>query len=151
MEQTGSKQALVVAKEMSELPTLIFSKAKFQIFEKNELSPPQISVLQILYDNPSGMKMSDLAGKMHSSTPSATGIVSRLVEKKFVIRGDDPKDRRIVTASITKKGEMVLREFQKDVERMWSGVLNDFSKKEIEDFLRLVRKVKRILREDNNG
>ena len=151
MDQTGNKQALVVAKEMGELPTLIFSKAKFSIFEKNELSPPQISVLQILSEIPNGMKMTDLAGKMHSSTPSATGIVSRLVEKKFVVRGDDPNDRRIVTVAITNKGEEILRAFHKDVERMWSGVLNNFTKKEIEDFLKIIRKVKKILREDING
>jgi len=53
--------------------------------------------------------MSRLAEIEAISRPSATGIVSRLIEKGLVVRSDDPDDGRSTIVAITPPGSNLLQ------------------------------------------
>lgn len=65
---------------------------------------PQLKVLLCLYiDGPH--RMGDLAGALGVSTPTATGIVDRLVGRGDINRGHDTEDRRVVTCYLSTQGQ----------------------------------------------
>ena len=65
---------------------------------------PQLKVLLCLYID--GLhRMRDLAEALGVSTPTATGIVNRLVRRGAIIRKHDTEDRRVVTCRLSAKGE----------------------------------------------
>ncbi|MCH6585386.1 MAG: MarR family transcriptional regulator [Proteobacteria bacterium] len=49
--------------------------------------------------------MGDLAAALAVSTPTATGIVDRLVGRGDIARGHDSEDRRVVTCFLTDQGQ----------------------------------------------
>lgn len=51
--------------------------------------------------------MSEVAEQLDITTGTLTTSISRLEKKGYVMRTKDPKDRRLVLASLTKKGELV--------------------------------------------
>jgi len=64
---------------------------------------PQLKVLLCLYfHGPNRMK--DLASTLGVSTPTATGIINRLVRRSLVARNHDSEDRRVVTCRLSPKG-----------------------------------------------
>ena len=64
---------------------------------------PQLKVLLCLYIN-GPHRMGDLAAALAVSTPTATGIVDRLVGRGDIARGHDAEDRRVVTCFLTDQG-----------------------------------------------
>ena len=79
---------------------------------ESELTMPQLKTLLLLSHGPTRMR--DVAEGLGVSTPTATGIVDRLVAAELVVRSDDPLDRRIVACCLTDKGE-------KQASAMWNS------------------------------
>ena len=65
---------------------------------------PQLKVLLCLYIN-GPHRMGDLAGALGVSTPTATGIVDRLVGRGDIDRVHDTNDRRVVTCYLSPQGQ----------------------------------------------
>jgi len=151
MEASSKKKQIppenirLIAKEVSTLPPLIMSRLKVASIENGETTPSQIAVLFNLKDQNGPMRMSDLAKKMSSSLPAMTGIVSRLVEKGMVERGDDPSDRRVVTVRLTSQGELCATELLDEIQELWSSLISNLKIQERKDFLRLIRRIKSII------
>ena len=64
----------------------------------------QLKVLLCLYIQ-GPYRMRDLAEAIGVSTPTATGIVNRLVRRGAIIRKHDTEDRRVVTCQLSTQGE----------------------------------------------
>jgi DNA-binding MarR family transcriptional regulator len=60
------------------------------------LSAAQTRTLALLAQAPSGMRLSEIAGRLGVSSASASDTVAGLVKRKLAIRGSDPDDRRAV-------------------------------------------------------
>ena len=60
------------------------------------LSGAQSRTLALLAQAPSGMRLSEIAGRLGVSTASASETVGGLVRRGFALRGKDPQDRRAV-------------------------------------------------------
>ena len=73
------------------------------------LTPSQSAILSSL-DRRGPMSMSRLAKFEAISKPSATGIVSRLIDKGFVVRSDDPEDGRSAIVAITPAASALLEQ-----------------------------------------
>ncbi|MEX1037741.1 MAG: MarR family transcriptional regulator [Acidimicrobiia bacterium] len=73
------------------------------------LTPSQSAVLSSL-DRRGPMSMSRLAKVEAISRPSATGIVSRLIDKGLIVRSDDPEDGRSAIVAITPAGSELLEQ-----------------------------------------
>lgn len=73
------------------------------------LTPSQSAILSSL-DRRGPMSMSRLARFEAISRPSATGIVSRLIDKGFVVRSDDPEDGRAAIVAITPAASALLEQ-----------------------------------------
>jgi len=68
------------------------------------LSTPKFSVLSALVAAGEPLSLSELASRLSCVRSNMTQLVDRLESEELVRRVDDPKDRRIVKASITGAG-----------------------------------------------
>lgn len=75
-----------------------------------DLTMSQFHTLRLLSQGP--RRMSDVAGYLGVTLPSATSMIDRLVSKGLVERGYDLDDRRVVTCRLSARG-------QDHVERFW--------------------------------
>ena len=75
--------------------------------ENPSWSVPQLVTLGYLRDHP-GASLSELAGQLGIGLPSASTLVSRLVELGHVDRCDDPTERRRTVLTLTKRGSAEL-------------------------------------------
>lgn len=90
------------------------------------------------------MQMRDIAECFYITMPSATALIDKLIEMKFVTRNNDIKDRRIVKISITKQGEKLLEEAMKQRHDKVNKLLSSLSKKDKEDLLRILQRITSI-------
>jgi len=56
--------------------------------------------------------MGDVAKAFGVTLPAVTHIVDRLEQKAFMVRADDPADRRVYVLELTRKGMTVAQELQ---------------------------------------
>jgi len=83
----------------------------------------------------------DIAGMMEVSSSAATQLVDALVYDGFVVRREDPKDRRFVQLEVTSKGKRHITATKEKRIREMQGLFEAFSDKELEELLRLLNKI----------
>lgn len=74
-----------------------------RFMEETNLSFPQISVLMQLKHH-ENCGVSDMGKRLGISNAAASQLVDRLVQKGYVARTEDPRDRRAKTLSLTPEG-----------------------------------------------
>jgi DNA-binding MarR family transcriptional regulator len=98
-----------------------------------ELTMPQLRTLVVLHTR-GPLRVSDVAAQLGVGMPTVTSLVSKLEEKGLAVRGDDPRDRRVVLCSATDQGRL-------EAERLWRvgrGRMAQITASFGEDDLRLI-------------
>lgn len=86
------------------IPPLFNKKlVKYDIYEDIDLTLPHFQALFILEET-GVMSVTELAKALMISKPNVTPIVQKLVDKGFVERFQDKKDRRYIYIKLTKDG-----------------------------------------------
>ncbi len=84
-----------------------------QVLKPFDLTPQQFNVLRILNGKyPEGYCNLDITQRMVEKSSNSSRIVDKLLEKGFVLRTEDPNDRRHVIITISEAGREVLQHFQ---------------------------------------
>jgi DNA-binding MarR family transcriptional regulator len=78
-----------------------------------DVTMPQLKIMLILYIH-GPTRMSDIAGGLDVTFPTATILVDKLVGKDFVTRESQKNDRRVVVCRLSENG-------QKAVGRIWES------------------------------
>jgi DNA-binding MarR family transcriptional regulator len=68
-----------------------------------EITMPQLKTLMVLYCM-GRASMGELADALGTGVSTVTGVVDRLVDHGFVMREEDPRDRRVVVVRLTPAG-----------------------------------------------
>ena len=92
-----------------------FYKLKNNIFSPYGLSAIQASIILDIYHNPNETKITDICKRLNKSTNSISPLVNRLVEKDFLEKKHDEKDKRIFTVCLTEKSKKITNDIQIDV------------------------------------
>ncbi|MFH1414220.1 MAG: MarR family transcriptional regulator [Candidatus Omnitrophota bacterium] len=138
---------LEFANQLNEiLPTIIKGFAKSQANElyKGKITLPQFLILQILHKE-GELKMSRLARFVNVTTAAMTGLVDRMVRDKYVVRMDDPNDRRIIRVKLTVKGSDLVKKINEQRRQMIIKTFGQISEDEREVYLKVLMRVKDIL------
>ncbi|QGG95375.1 MarR family winged helix-turn-helix transcriptional regulator [Actinomarinicola tropica] len=80
----------------------VLAKSVERALHDADLSPSQYRLLVYLSDAPSAATA--LAKKLSVTRPSLTALVDTLEQRGYVVRGNDPTDRRRVTHEISAEG-----------------------------------------------
>ncbi|MDR3547667.1 MAG: MarR family transcriptional regulator [Candidatus Pacebacteria bacterium] len=82
--------------------------------------------------------MKDVADYLKIAPPSATSLVNSFVKDHVIMRVADPKDRRIVRLSLSKKGEKLLDKTRIQREQAVANLLAPLSKADMDEFARIL-------------
>ena len=83
-----------------------------------------------------GCHMGDVAKAFRVTLPAVTHIIDRLEEKQFVVRGDDPADRRVYVLELTRPGKALVQELHAMQMRGLEAVLQRMSAEDRRGVLR---------------
>ncbi len=99
---------------MSEIQHRLFSgmTRKPKMSNLPDVTMRQLKLLRLLGQHES-VAMKELARLAGISTPTATGLVDRMVENGLVVRVDDPDDRRVVRVQLTRKAKGLRDRFRR--------------------------------------
>ncbi|HEX6210733.1 MAG TPA: MarR family transcriptional regulator [Methylomirabilota bacterium] len=107
---------------LNALGSTTFRQLLWQRASELDLTYAQSQVLFHVADHP-GCHMGDVAKAFGVTLPAITHIVDRLEEKQFLLRADDPADRRVYVLELTRAGRALVDELHGLQMRGVEGVL----------------------------
>lgn len=117
-------------------------------FKHSEYTVPQITALQILYENEK-MTLSELSNKMKLSNSTVSGIIDRLENLKLVERIRSTEDKRIVYITLAAKSNFIEEHIQFHVNKYLGSLVEKASKEDIQIILRGLQTLKELLQDNN--
>ncbi len=117
---------------------------------KGKITMQQFLILSYLYRKDEAT-MGSLAAFMDVSTAAMTQIIDRLVKVGYVLRVNDPADRRIVKASLTTKGLELVKRMNEQRRRKMIEIFGEVSEMDRSNYLRILSRIKEILLEKDPG
>jgi DNA-binding MarR family transcriptional regulator len=115
-------------------------------FYKTKITMPQLFVLEVL-NRQGESKMSDIADFLDVSTAAITGIVDRLVRSGYLVRTNDPHDRRIVRVRLTSKGISAVRDAMERRKQVTIKIFGAISQEEREEYLKILTHIAEHLKD----
>jgi DNA-binding MarR family transcriptional regulator len=104
-----------------------------------DLTIPQFFTLLAINRQGPTCRMGDLAHQMYQSSPTMTGIVTRLEADGLVERVMDPRDRRAVRVAVTERAKKMLDEvLAARREKVAQTLDHSMSPEDRQEFLRLL-------------
>lgn len=97
------------------------------------------------------MPMSRVAELIGSGLPTATGLVNRMVERGFVRREQDPRDRRVVLVSLTEAGAAEVRDIHEARQRRMAAAIAQLSDRQQASLLTGIRSLRSALERISQG
>ena len=114
-----------------------------ELLKPYDLSAPQYNVLRILRGaGDEGLPCSEVGDRLVSRDPDVTRLLDRLEKRGLIERGRSEADRRVVTATITKKGVELTNELDTPVTEMHADQLGHMKKKELKKLVALLEKAR---------
>jgi len=83
----------------------------------------------------------EIANRLCTTSSAATQLVSELAKQGFVLRKTNPRDRRELDLAISKRGRKQILEIKKGHRQMMSLLFSALSGKELEQFMKLNKKI----------
>lgn len=106
---TRAREAQRLLDLLNALGSTTFRQLVWQRASELDLTYAQSQTLFYVRDHP-GCHMGDVAKAFGVTLPAVTHIVDRLEQKQFMIRGDDPADRRVYVLELTRQGKALVHE-----------------------------------------
>ena len=103
---------------------------------------PRFDLLSQLERHPEGLKMNELSRLLMVTGGNVTTIVDQLESEGLVERLDEPADRRAYRIRLTRSGERAFGEMASAHEEWVVGLLEGLSRREREELLKLLAKLK---------
>jgi DNA-binding MarR family transcriptional regulator len=128
--------------KLNRIISLIFMMRKLS-HENNECQRKSISMLQYMtlrFIKDKQPLMKEVAESFDITPPSATSLVDTLAKVGLVKRLEDSNDRRIKRIVITKKGENMLEQRQKEVADHMRKKLEKLNESELESLTKILSK-----------
>ena len=114
-----------------------------ELLKPFDLSAPQYNVLRILRGaGDEGLPCSEVGDRLVTRDPDVTRLLDRLEKRGLIERGRSSKDRRVVTATITKKGIELVNELDTPVTDLHAEQLGHMKKKEMKKLVALLEKLR---------
>lgn len=104
------------------------------------ITPSQFYILSHLWENDEA-KFKDLAKCVNIEGSTLTGMVDRLERSGFIIRKDDPEDRRLIVISLTDKAREVIPKGMEFVKQLDEEVKNNFSPEEYSNCMKVIETI----------
>jgi DNA-binding MarR family transcriptional regulator len=108
--------------------------------EAHGVTPVQYAGLQAVRKSP-GIDQRTLARSIGLDTSTVAGVIDRLESRGLMVRNSSRDDRRVRLLSLTDEGLALLDEIQPAMMRAQQRILEPLSKKDQQEFMRMIRSV----------
>ena len=108
------------------------------------VTPPQFLVLNYL-ETRGELKMTDLAKLIGVTTAAMTGVVDRIVRRRYAERVFEPTDRRVIKMRPTAKGLALVKKIKEQKKEMVIKLFGRLPQQDREEYLRIITKIRDIL------
>ena len=95
-----------------------------------------------------GITVTQLAHRLSISNPAASKMLRGLEEKGYIRRLPDPEDRRITYIALSPEGSQILDRARRQADQLADNLVSRMGKEEMEELLRLCRKLADLMEED---
>lgn len=112
--------------------------------EEMDLSPSHIHIL-IALEEMGCLSISELAKIVMVSKTNMTPLIQKLIDKNYIERAYDKKDRRYIYISLTEYGNTFLENHKALVINGLKGKISKFNEEELEKFLTSLEALKELL------
>jgi DNA-binding MarR family transcriptional regulator len=106
----------------------ILSRGVIGVLKAEDLSTTQYNVLRILRGAREGLPCGEIAGRMITRDPDVTRLLDRMEKRGLISRSRETRDRRLVTARITREGLKLVDCLDEPVQRMHRKQLGHLGK-----------------------
>ena len=121
---------------------LIERRVRTRLREDFATTLPRFDLMAQLERHPEGLKMGELSRLLMVTGGNVTAIVDQLEKEGLVERLDEPDDRRAFRIRLTRGGDKAFAEMARAHEGWVVEMLEGLSRKEHEELLKLLAKVK---------
>ena len=108
---------------------------RFQV-SNPDLTLPQILLLSSISDE--GVDMSSLSKQMGVDNSTMTRLIDVLIRNGWAIKYKNKKDGRVVMVEITKKGEVLREEIDKNIDKFGYEIYNSISQEDREEVMEIL-------------
>ena len=116
-----------------------YDKLQRQIVKKDNLTPPQYSILTQLWES-DGKRFKELASACCCSPSTITGIVDTMEKHDLVYRDNNPVDRRSLLVKLTSKGKEI-ENVTPPIKIILENCCEGFTTEEAEQLTQLLKKL----------
>ena len=121
---------------------LIERQVRSRLREKFATTLPRFDLMAQLERHPEGLKMNELSRLLMVTGGNVTAIVDQLEGEGLVERVDEPADRRAFRIHLTRAGERTFADMARAHEEWIVELLAGMTKREHDELLKLLAKVK---------
>jgi DNA-binding MarR family transcriptional regulator len=140
--RSGDHSALRIWLRLLTCTQLIERVVRTRLREQFATTLPRFDLLSQLERHPEGLKMNELSRLLMVTGGNVTAIVDQLEHEGLVERLDEPSDRRAYRIRLTRSGERAFGEMARAHEEWVVGLLEGLTRREREDLLKLLAKLK---------
>ena len=140
--RAGDHRALRIWLRLLTCTQLIERRVRSRLREQFATTLPRFDLMAQLERHPEGLKMNELSRLLMVTGGNVTAIVDQLEGEGLVERVDEPADRRAFRIQLTKAGGRSFAEMARAHEEWVVEMLAGMSRKEQDELLRLLAKVK---------
>ena len=121
---------------------LVERQVRLRLRERFATTLPRFDLMAQLARHPEGLRMNELSRLLMVTGGNVTAIVDQLEGEGLVERLDEPADRRAFRIRLTRAGERSFGEMARAHEEWVVELLAGLTRREQDDLLRLLAKVK---------
>ena len=140
--RSGDHRALRVWLRLLTCTQLIERVVRLRLRERFGTTLPRFDLMAQLERHPEGVKMNELSRLLMVTGGNVTAIVDQLEKEGLVERVDPPGDRRAFIIQLTRAGSRRFAEMARAHEEWVVGMLEGMSRREQDELLGLLAKVK---------
>ena len=140
--RSGDHRALRVWLRLLTCTQLIERVVRLRLRERFGTTLPRFDLMAQLERHPEGVKMNELSRLLMVTGGNVTAIVDQLEKEGLVERVDPPGDRRAFIIQLTRAGSRRFAEMARAHEEWVVGLLEGMSRREQDELLGLLAKVK---------
>jgi DNA-binding MarR family transcriptional regulator len=142
ISRSDDHRALRIWLRMLTCTHLIERQVRSRLRDQFGTTLPRFDLMAQLERHPEGLKMNALSRLLMVTGGNITAIVDQLEKEGLVERLDEPADRRAFRIRLTRAGDRTFAEMAGAHEEWVIGLLAGLSRKEHEELLKLLAKLK---------
>lgn len=119
----------------------LYEQSLTQIRTAWQLSQLEITIISFLHNNPGRDTIGDISEIRMIPKGNVSQGVESLVQKSYVVRTPDPKDRRKVHLSLTDRTQAIVSEIEETQKNYGAWIFEGFTEEELRLFQQMNEKI----------